>query len=186
MKRFALIVTLFVSLTGQAFAGEQSVLARITVYWHSEGPGQRASWNGARLRAGHCAVDPKRIPFGSTVVFPDAACTAVDTGPDVVSRKAARLCGRNVAQRAAIVIDRYFETRQEAISWMKKYPHFLMVRVLTGDARTKHRLAAVDAIGGSRPLPAARCDLRAMFDSSNTAVLSPASKRSPRLARQGT
>jgi len=60
------------------FAAEDSLLARITVYWPGEGQ-VRAFSNGARLRAGHCAVDPKRIPFGSRVLFPDAACLAVDS-----------------------------------------------------------------------------------------------------------
>jgi hypothetical protein len=84
-----------------AFADEHSAFARITVYWHREGSGEYASWNGARLRDGHCAVDPKKIPYASKVVFPDAACVAVDSGPDVVNRKAARSCGRNAAERNA-------------------------------------------------------------------------------------
>jgi hypothetical protein len=33
----------------QALAGEHSALARVTVYWHGEGSGADASWNGARL-----------------------------------------------------------------------------------------------------------------------------------------
>ena len=66
-------------LACQSFADEHSVLARITVYWHREGSGEHASWNGTRLCEGHCAVDPKRIPYGSKVIFPDAACVAVDT-----------------------------------------------------------------------------------------------------------
>ena len=144
MKCFAIFIISLVALSGQAFAREQSLLARITVYWHSEGSGQRACWNGARLRAGHCAVDPKRIPFGSKVVFPDADCVAVDSGPDVVSRKAARLCGRSASQRAAVVVDRFFETRQEAVSWAKKFPQFLMLRVLTGDARSNRTHAALN------------------------------------------
>src|SRR6266704_4671458 len=81
-------------LTARVFAAEESLLARITVYWPGEGQ-VRACSNGARLRAGHCAVDPKRIPFGSRVLFPDATCTAVDSGPAVVSRSAARPCGRS-------------------------------------------------------------------------------------------
>ena len=85
-------------LACHSFADEHSVLARITVYWHREGSGEHASWNGTRLREGHCAVDPKRIPYGSKVIFPDAACVAVDTGPDVVNRKAARSCGRQPAK----------------------------------------------------------------------------------------
>src|SRR5438552_16149652 len=87
-------------LAASAFAAEESLLARITVYWPGEGQ-VRACFNGARLRAGHCAVDPKRIPFGSHVLFPDAACIAIDSRPAVVSRKAARVTGRTVAERTA-------------------------------------------------------------------------------------
>jgi 3D (Asp-Asp-Asp) domain-containing protein len=119
----------------QAFAGEHSAFARITVYWHREGSGEHASWNGARMRDGHCAVDPKKIPYASKVVFPDAACVAVDSGPDVVNRKAARSCGRNAAERNAIVIDRFFDTKQEALAWAKAHPHFMTVRILMPGAK---------------------------------------------------
>jgi len=118
----------------QAFADEHSAFARITVYWHREGSGEHASWNGARLRDGHCAVDPKKIPYASKVVFPDAACVAVDSGPDVVNRKAARSCGRSAAERNAIVIDRFFDTKREALAWAKAHPHFMTVRILTPGA----------------------------------------------------
>ena len=84
-------VGLVLLLACQAFAGEHSTLARVTVYWHGEGSGAHAYWNGARLREGDCAVDPKKIPYGSKVVFRDAECVAVDSGPNVVNRKAARL-----------------------------------------------------------------------------------------------
>src|SRR5947199_1038265 len=122
-------------LVCQTFAGEHSVLARITVYWHGEGSGEHASWNGARLRDGHCAVDPKKIPYASKVVFPDAACVAVDSGPDVVNRRAARSCGRNAAERNAIVIDRFFDTTHKALAWAKAHPHFMTVRILTPGAK---------------------------------------------------
>src|SRR6266550_9226095 len=103
-------VTFFSLLASAAFARGESILARVTSYWAGES--SKYASTGRRLRAGHCAVDPKKIPYGSKVVFPDGACTAVDTGPAVVSRKAARACGRTAAQRNAIVIDRFFETRQ--------------------------------------------------------------------------
>jgi 3D (Asp-Asp-Asp) domain-containing protein len=109
---------------------ESSLLARITVYWPGEGQ-MRACSNGARLHAGHCAVDPKRIPYGSRVQFPDAICLAVDTGPAVVSRAAARSCGRTSAQKNAIVIDRFFESKEAALSWERAHPHFMTVRVLS-------------------------------------------------------
>src|SRR6266699_6567368 len=126
----------------QALAGEHSAFARVTVYWHREGSGEHASWNGARLRDGHCAVDPKKIPYASKVVFPDAACVAVDSGPDVVNRKAARSCGRNAGERNALVIDRFFDTKQKALAWAKAHPRFMTVRILTPATRQGTKLVA--------------------------------------------
>lgn len=127
------VVGLGLLLVSPIFAGEHSALARVTVYWHSENSGANAAWNGARLRDGHCAVDPKKIPYGSQVVFHDAECVAVDSGPDVVNRKAARLSGRTGEERNAIVIDRFFETKQKARDWAKANPHFMVVQVCTPD-----------------------------------------------------
>jgi 3D (Asp-Asp-Asp) domain-containing protein len=150
MKR-VIFSLLFVLITASiAFATEQSVLARITVYWRSEGQ-LRAAWNGARLRDGHCAVDPKKIPYGSQVVFPDATCIAVDTGPAVVSRKAARSCGRSASQRNAVVVDRFFENKQQALRWAKTHPQFMTVRVQSPTNRSgkdNMRLAANDSTAG--------------------------------------
>ena len=142
MKRLFTLLGFALLYACHAFAGEQSALACITVYWHGEGSGERAAWNGARLREGNCAVDPKKIPYGSRVVFTDAECVAVDSGPGVVSRKAARSCGRNVAERNAIVIDRFFDTRQKALAWARAHPHFVTVRILTPGA--KQDILAVD------------------------------------------
>jgi 3D (Asp-Asp-Asp) domain-containing protein len=123
-------------------AAEQSVLARVTVYWASGGKGSD-QWTrrhicstGARLRAGHCAVDPRRIPYGSKVVFPDGTLIAVDTGGAVRSRRAARLSGRTASERNAIVIDRFFETKQQALNWASRNPHFLFVKVSPPDMRS--------------------------------------------------
>ena len=113
------------SLASAAFAGQESILARVTCYWSGEGP--KYASTGRRLRAGHCAVDPRRIPYGSRVVFPDQTCTAVDTGPAVVSRKAARLCGRTASQLKAIVVDRFVRRtdaqikRERKAGKMKRY-----------------------------------------------------------------
>ena len=126
------IATGLLSLFGcQPCTSEHSTVARVTVYWRGDGSGDHASSNGARLHESHCAVDPKKIPYGSKVVFPDAVCMAVDRGPDVSNRKAARLSGRNVAERNAIVIDRFFETKQKALAWANAHPHFMTVRILT-------------------------------------------------------
>ncbi|MEY2502536.1 MAG: hypothetical protein QOI07_2870 [Verrucomicrobiota bacterium] len=116
-------------------AAEQSILARVTVYWASGGGGsdpwtrRHIGASGARLRAGHCAVDPRKIPYGSKVTLPDGTLLAVDTGSAVRSRKAARLSGRNANERNAIVVDRFFETKQQALSWARRNPYFMFVRI---------------------------------------------------------
>ena len=133
MKRQILVLGVGLVFVCQAFAGEHAALARVTVYWPGEGSGANAAWNGVRLSEGHCAVNPKKIPYGSKVVFHDAECLAVDSGPDVVNRKAARSCGRNAAERNAIVIDRFFDTKERALAWANANPHFMIVRVRAPD-----------------------------------------------------
>jgi 3D (Asp-Asp-Asp) domain-containing protein len=133
MKQIIMAVVLALLFAWQGFAGEHSALARVTVYWHSKASGANAAWNGAQLREGHCAVDPKKIPYGSKVAFHDAECLAVDTGPDVINRRAARSCGRSSAQRDAIVIDRFFQTKQKALAWANANEDFMTVRILMPD-----------------------------------------------------
>jgi 3D (Asp-Asp-Asp) domain-containing protein len=135
MKRLVTTVGLVLSFTCQPFASDRTALARVTVYWHGEGSGRSAAWNGAGLREGNCAVDPNKIPYGSKVIFGDAECMAVDTGPDIVERKAARSVGRTSAERNAIVVDRFFETKQNALAWASTHPHFMMVRIQTAEIK---------------------------------------------------
>ena len=142
MKRFLIAVGLVLLFTPAVFAGEQSILARVTVYWASGGGGsdrwtrRHICSTGAHLQPGHCAVDPRRIPYGSKVTLPDGALLAVDTGSAVVSRKAARRSGRTALERSALVIDRFFETKQQALSWANRNPYFMFVRVSSPDSRT--------------------------------------------------
>ena len=126
MKRSIGAIGLALLLAPTAFARsrtapaprQQSFLARVTVYWASGGRGsdgytrRHKCATGVRLRVGHCAVDPRRIPYGSKVVFPDGVFTAVDTGGAVITRKAARRAGRTALERSALVIDRFFETKR--------------------------------------------------------------------------
>ena len=133
MKRLVTTVGFVLVFAYQLFPSDRTALARVTVYWPGEGSGKSAAWNGARLREDHCAVDPKKVPYGSKVTFGDGECTAVDTGPDLVKRKAARSLGRTTAERNAIVVDRYFDTRQRALAWESAHPPFMMVRVQTRD-----------------------------------------------------
>lgn len=143
MKQILAAFILFaVAAPAVSAAREQSVLARVTVYWASGGNGpdrwtrRHICSTGARLQAGHCAVDPRRIPYGSKVVLPDGTLLAVDTGSAVRSRKAARLSGRNATERNALVIDRFFETKQQALNWARRNPYFMFVRVTPPDLRS--------------------------------------------------
>jgi hypothetical protein len=133
MKWLVITGGLLLSFAYQPFASDHMALARVTVYWPGEGSGKSAAWNGARLSEDHCAVDPKKIPYGSKVLFGDGECTAADTGPDVIKRKAARSLGRTTAEQNAIVIDRFFDTKQRALAWQNAHPHFMMLRVQTAD-----------------------------------------------------
>lgn len=153
--RYILLIFGFALLVARpVFGTESSLLARITVYWPGEGQ-LRACSNGARLKAGHCAVDPKRIPYGSHVQFPDAICLAVDSGPAVVSRAAARACGRTAAQKNAIVIDRFFESKEAALSWERSHPHFMTVRVLAPGSRQETTENVAKLENSERPIKAA-------------------------------
>jgi len=139
MKQVISLIIFGLICASQAAAVERSVLARVTVYWQSGGSGDRACWNGSRLHAGHCAVDPKRIAYGSTVVFPDLSCVAVDTGPAVVRRTAARQCAKTSSERNAIVVDRFFETKKEALAWAREHPHFMTLRITdAGSVARRH------------------------------------------------
>ncbi|HJT81344.1 MAG TPA: hypothetical protein VJ719_09120 [Chthoniobacterales bacterium] len=116
----------------------QTVLARVTVYWASGGKGsdrytrKHKCATGLRLKAGHCAVDPAKIPYGSNIILPDGtSLAAVDTGTAVKNRKAARMLGRTVTEKSAVVIDRFFETKSQALAWANSHPHFVPVRVIT-------------------------------------------------------
>ena len=133
MKQLVITAGLIFIFACQLIASDRAALARVTVYWPGEGSGKCAAWNGARLREDHCAVDPKKIPYGSKVMFGDGECMAVDTGPDVVKGKAARSLGRTRTERNAIVVDRFFDNRQRALAWENAHPHFMMVRVQTRD-----------------------------------------------------
>jgi 3D (Asp-Asp-Asp) domain-containing protein len=92
-------------------------LARLTAYWSGEGDyytGRGLSSTGIHLHNGHCAVDPRIIPYGSVVTIDGLGkYLAVDTGSAVISREAAKETGHNAEERAALVIDIYFESRAD-------------------------------------------------------------------------
>lgn len=162
---------IFVLAIADIQAVDETLLARVTVYWHSEGEQQRACWNGTRLRNDHCAVDPARISYGSKVVFEDGVCLAVDTGPAVVNRKAARLTGRTRAQRQALVIDRYFENKGDALKWAASHPAFINVRILPPGTREPSR-ALTDLVKTERGMRNVAATQVAQDKSGRVALLS--------------
>jgi hypothetical protein len=124
-----------------AYARDNSLLARVTVYWARGGHGsdrytqQHKSATGQHLQQGHCAVDPRKIPYGSRVVLPDGTTlNAVDTGSAVRNRKAARKSGRTINERNALVIDKFFETKRQALIWANSNPPFVSVKVIPPNA----------------------------------------------------
>jgi 3D (Asp-Asp-Asp) domain-containing protein len=134
----AILSIVVTSPTVMARKAPEPILARVTVYWASGGCGsdrytrQHKCATGMRLRDGHCAVDPARIPYGSSIILPDGTqLAAVDTGTAVRNRKAARLLGKTPSERNAVVIDRFFETKLQALAWANSHPHFIPVRVIT-------------------------------------------------------
>ena len=142
MKRLIATIALALLVVPATFAGEQSLLARVTVYWASGDAGSNHSHStGRRLQTGDCAVDTRHIAYGSSVIFPDGTTSAaVDTGPAVRNRKAARISGRTIYERNAVVIDRFFETKREALSWASRNPLFMTVRVAPPNSRTLAQL----------------------------------------------
>jgi 3D (Asp-Asp-Asp) domain-containing protein len=141
MRRLILLLLLGTMPAAHGYYRDNSLLARVTVYWARGGRGsdrysrQHKSATGQRLQQGHCAVDPRRIPYGSKVLLPDGTTLhAVDTGTAVRNRKAARKSGRTVNERNAIVIDKFFETKRQALMWANSNPAFVNVKVLPPNA----------------------------------------------------
>ena len=141
MNRSLLFILIGLIWASDGFARDNSLLARVTVYWAHGGLGsdrdtrQHKSATGTRLRQGHCAVDPKRIAYGSRVVLPDgSALSAVDTGTAVRNRIAARYSGRTTSERNAVVVDKFFETKRQALAWANSNPLFVNINVIPPNA----------------------------------------------------
>jgi hypothetical protein len=166
LKQTTLVSLMVVSALPGAFgayARDNSLLARVTVYWARGGHGsdrytqQHKSATGQHLQQGHCAVDPRRIPYGSRVVLPDGTTlNAVDTGSAVRNRKAARKSGRTINERNALVIDKFFETKRQALIWANSNPPFVSVKVIppNGPAVSKPNITNGQPIALTQPTTA--------------------------------
>jgi 3D (Asp-Asp-Asp) domain-containing protein len=187
MKRLTIIFLLGTVGAAHGYYRNDSLLARVTVYWAKGGRGadhysrQHKSATGQCLQQGHCAVDPKKIPYGSRVVLPDgSALKAVDTGTAVRNRKAARYAGRTPSERNAIVIDRFFETRQQALAWASSNPPFVNVKVIPPTASavatpniTNSQRIALAPVQQTTPKPASGGSVGAMTITNNPSTTGP-------------
>jgi hypothetical protein len=54
----------------------------------------------------------------------------LDTGSAVKTRKAAIRAGRTVEEKAAVVVDRFFESKGEALAWARVHPLFMPLDIL--------------------------------------------------------
>lgn len=119
------------SATIQAKRALAARLARVTAYWSGEGDyytGRGISSTGIRLHGGHCAVDPRIIPYGSVVEIPGIGkYVAVDTGSAVISRTAARMTGKTKEERNALVVDLYFESEREGERFAARGPKYACI-----------------------------------------------------------
>ncbi len=117
-------------ISGQPLAGQR--LGRITAYWAGEGDyytARHLSATGVHLHGGHCAVDPRIIPYGSVVEIAGVGrFLAVDTGSAVIARKAARLAARTGEERDALVVDLFFESRKAAEAFATSAPPYISIR----------------------------------------------------------
>ncbi|MBX2825625.1 MAG: 3D domain-containing protein [Gammaproteobacteria bacterium] len=110
----------------------ETLRVRLTAYW-SIGKGtdqwtaRGISATGVALQENtSVAVDPKVIPYGSRVVWPEGhkLWTAVDTGSAVKDRRAAKAWGEDVP-----VVDVFFENREDALAWVETIPKFVTVQI---------------------------------------------------------
>jgi len=142
MKRLVLLLLFGVTAGANGFTGDNSLLARVTVYWAQGGHGadqytcQHKSATGTRLRQAIVPSIQRKIPYGSRVLLPDGTTlSAVDTGTAVRNRKAARRSGRTNYERNAVVIDKFFETKRQALAWANSNPPFVSVKVIPPNTR---------------------------------------------------
>jgi 3D (Asp-Asp-Asp) domain-containing protein len=126
-----LTMLLAADISSSASIESGTQLACLTVYWKSEGDkwtSNGLSAIGVPLREGHCAVDPRVIPYGSVISISGVGTfLAVDTGKAVVSRRAAQKSGVTAEQRKALVVDLFFNSRREAEQFASHGPKFTTI-----------------------------------------------------------
>ena len=97
---------------------------RLTAYWCGQDPdtSRFKSSTGYTLKSGRtCAVDPRIIPYGSTVVVEGKEFKAIDTGSAVVTKKAS---GGKLP-----IVDLFFKTEKQALLALNNMPKHTWVEI---------------------------------------------------------
>jgi len=93
----------------------------VTCYWRGEDPdtSRLRSSSGRRLVSGRSmASDPRVFDYGTKLVVGNKEWVVVDTGRDVIAKKASRLNGH----RGVPVVDCFFNTEREAMRFLHALP----------------------------------------------------------------
>ena len=102
---------------------KKTIKARITAYWLGEDDYGYKSASGNRLVSGRsCAVDPRIIPYGTTLLVEGKPYVAHDTGTAVIQRKAS-------GKSRLPVIDLFYKTEAQARRELARVGHTALVEV---------------------------------------------------------
>jgi len=102
----------------------KKIKVRLTAYWvgQDQWTNKLQSSTGRRLISGRsCAVDPKVIPYGSTLIVEGKEFVAIDTGTAVLSRKASN--GRYP------VVDLFYKSEKQAMLALDNLPTYAWVEL---------------------------------------------------------
>ena len=93
----------------------------VTCYWKGEDPdtSKLRSSSGRRLVSGRSlATDPRVFDYGTKLMIGNREWVVVDTGTDVIARKASRANGH----KGVPVVDCFFNTEREAMRFLHALP----------------------------------------------------------------
>lgn len=129
--KLALLIFLLIPFF-PAWGAEDGRRVTLTTYW-SSGSGsdhwssRNQSASGKQLRGNSSvAADPSLYPYGTILDIEGVGRrVSLDTGSDVIKRKASRLRGVNYP-----VIDLFFDSKAEALRFARSGPPFATVRVV--------------------------------------------------------